>query len=53
MNLVLINFVLFRVYLKLEICIENYYCLVLKFYELYLLLINDYKYFVELFMYSK
>lgn len=25
----------------------------LKFYELYLLLINDYKYFVVLFMYSK
>lgn len=24
-----------------------------KFYELYLLLINDYKYFVVLFMYSK
>lgn len=42
MNLVLINFVLFRVYLKLEICIENYYCLVLKFYELYLLLIINF-----------
>lgn len=54
MNLALINSVLFRAYSKLEICTENYYCLViLKFYEPYLLLTNDYKHSVELFMHSK
>lgn len=38
MNLALINSVLFRAYSKLETCTENYYCLVLKFHEPYLLL---------------